>query len=399
MQENQTQLDETAVAEPPPLPDEGEAPRRRTRGGVPWMTAAAIAVSLIGGSIFCYLIQQSSDTASAGSSAAVAPSTGSRPGVDLNRQHWPASFDATAPARGPRLESAMVLRPVLTDMELLHNSYRDQLQQVRRAELACPALRPQFQQVQFAFDAKYQRPLDQISALLTEWKLAVATPPAAIGAQAEMGLDAAGVLLNKVRKADSDLTPRQKELLLAFDPAYLANPAQEYLDGHLHQYNSERAVHGVALHLKYPASWLASEPGGRTVRLLRDRRCMLNMISLRIDDLPRAGITSPRELDDLLDLGDIRQGAPDAKLDAAGIVDLPKAHEALWREFRFTRTLDGRSYRLRAADFAVIRGDRYVSIGFTAGAPASADSSELDAAFARNAPLFRLIVSGMEIED
>ena len=294
-------------------------------------------------------------------------------------------------------------------MTKTYGSYTEQLHRVRVLGLRFADLRDDLTTAETRFDRNYRRSVDTIDWTLTDWSPKkwplMRRDVEAAAKQADVNRisvsQAEQFLKNLRERAQGHLPPPQLEILLAFDPEYVSHPAHEMEDGFAEEFEGDGSgpAHGMRVRMKYPRSWMASTPaGGRTVRLFRDRRCALNVASLRVDDVPRPSVNSGRDLIELYSLNDIREVSPDAKFIAGGIVTVPNLHDCLWREFRFTRTIGGHPYKMRAIDFAAVRVDQYVSIGFTVAAMGSAPDSELDAIYARHAPLFRAMLMSVQLD-
>lgn len=404
-------------AVPPPLPAPGEVlgPPRKKKGDLAWLPlGAALFCLLCGVFMWHFLLSDNATPPSARASRgaeAVGHAVPANLHVDLSRSQWPAGFEpGQSPQPGqPRLSGSLLSRQVVGDMTRTYGSYTDQLQRVRLLGLRFTDLRSDLLSAENKFDRSYRKSVDQIDWTLTDWsptKWSDMRKEVHAAAQqtdvSRMNAAQAEQFLKEVRRrAAGRMAEPQLEILLAFNPEYVANPVAEMEDGFTQEYRSDGSgpAHGLIVRMKYPRSWMASTPaGGRTVRLLRDRRSALNVASLRVDDLPNPLIHATRDLVDLFGLSDIRDVSPDAKLTSGGIVTLPNLKDALWREFRFTRAIQDRAYKMKAVDFSVVKADQCVSIGFTVAMMGSASDADLDATYARYCPLFRTILSSVQVE-
>ena len=401
-------------ASPLPVPGEITEPPRRKGSDLGWLPLVAALFCVVCGVFLWHFLLSDNSPPPAHVPGAVAGINRSIPAnlnVDLARSQWPSAFEARQPASTPPtyLSGSMLSRQVVGDMTKTYGSYTEQLHRVRVLGLRFTDLRNDLLMAENQFDRNYRKSVDQIDWTLTDWSpqkwSSIRREVRSTAQQADVSrisVAQAEQFLKEVRKrAAGQMAEPQLQVLLAFNPEYVANPAIEMEDGFVQEYQGDGtgAAHGLIVHMKYPRSWMASTPaGGRTVRLFRDRRSALNVASVRVDELPSPSIHNTRDLVELFALSDIREVSPDAKLTAGGIVTAPNLKDALWREFRFTREIQGRAYKMKAVDFATIKADQYVSIGFTVAMMGSASDAELDATYARYAPLFKTMLSSLQID-
>ena len=403
-------------AGPPPLPVPGEVigPPPKRGGDLGWLPLGAAAFCVVCGVFLWHFLLSDNTPLPTHVPTAVTGINRALPAnlnVDLAHPQWPPGFEQgqTAQNGPPRLSGSLLSRQVVGDMTKTYGSYTDQLQKVRLLGLRFTDLRGDLLSAENKFDRNYRKSVDQIDWTLTDWSPAkwsnIRKEVQSAAQQTDvsrMNVTQAEQFLKEVRqRAAGRMAEPQFEILLAFNPEYVANPATEMEDGFTQEYQGDGsgAAHGLIVRMKYPRSWMATTPtGGRTVRLLRDRRSALNVASVRVDDLPNPSIHNTRDLVELFALSDIRDVSPDAKLTAGGIVPLPNLKDALWREFRFTRAIQGRAYKMKAVDFAVVKADQCVSIGFTVAMMGTASDADLDTTYARYCPLFRTILSSVQVE-
>jgi hypothetical protein len=106
---------------------------------------------------------------------------------------------------------------------------------------------------------------------------------------------------------------------------------------------------------------------------------------------------SEEDLPFLLGPEDVRRICADAKLLDAGRVDLNSKYPSVWREYRGTGTWREATYRMRFVDFTTVSHGQRVTIVFAASAPRNSSDEQLDACYARNAPLFKLMANSLDV--
>jgi hypothetical protein len=321
---------------------------------------------------------------------------------NLTAPRWPGAFDAPPPPGEFRIPARLLPRNALADMQKTYGFYARQSQFARVLAARFPALKTDLGDAQSRFEAKYGPAAGNIESLVSEWNAPTARQMHETAEAAARRLDASRLSIAQARayamelrkRAHGHLPSPMAETFLAFDPVYASNPVREFDDGFVNTYRAPDAgaSSGLQIALVYPRSWQPSSGTGQLVQHFHDRRSGLNAATISADFLPNPAITRPQQLRSLLTLVDVLDTAPDAKLLDAGIVVLPDGKQALWRECTFTQTRGTLPYRMKAIDFTLVCGEKYVSVGFCAGVDATASDAALDTAYRRNAPLYKRMI-------
>lgn len=393
-------------------PDRGL--RRPPGGEMGWLPAGLVAGGILGGFLLFsrptisapHLTTSTPAVVSAAEAPVAAPAPAQAPIAEaifnLTAPRWPAAFDAPPPPGECRVQARLLPRNALADMQKTYGFYIGQSQFVRLLGARFPALKADLGNAQTQFEAKYGPAVVNIDSLVTEWNAPTAHQMHDTVAAAARRLDVSHVSLTQARAYAGELRKRahghipspMAETFLAFDPVYAANPVREFDDGFVNTYRApnEGASGGLQIAFVYPRSWQPSPGTGQLVQHFHDRRSGLSAATISADYLPNPSITRPQQLRSLLTLVDLLDTAPDAKLVDAGIVVLPGGKQALWRECTFTQTRGNAPYRIKAVDFTLVCGEKFVSVGFSAGVDAQASDDALDSAYRRNAPLYKRMI-------
>lgn len=367
-----------------------------------WLPAASIFAGLL-------LVIGSWSThhpSEAGASGIEAPSGSAQTNFDLSVPRWPATFNASAATVVPS-EAAMLPNKTIDDMVYAYEYYVGQQYRIRNLGDEYPDLRASLSAAQRRFDERFLPSIEAMQRILEEWNpdrwqeiRRITEAWASRAGTVHLPPDRArGYLDTIAARAMGKLSPRVLDTLLAFNPKYLANPAREFRDGFVREFMAADSVSGeLKISLKYPRSWTAERSNDAAIlQRFRDRRSELTVISVKTAKLSDPSIDSARDLSELMSLADLRGIYPDARLTDAGVMPLSGGHEALWREVRLTRQAPDGMQKLKAVDFTVVSAGRLISVTFSTAAPAAATDAQLDKIYAHNAPLFKLIVSSLDI--
>lgn len=388
-------------------------------GEMGWLPAALIAGGIFGGFLLLSRPSPASHLSAGPATAAAAelpivnaqlpaqlppPPPIAEAIFNLTAPRWPAAFDAPAPAGEFRIPARLLPRNALADMRKTYEFYAGQAQFARILATRFPAMQSDLGEAQSQFEARYSPAVKNIDQLVGAWNADAGRQmhQSADAAARKFDLDAGHATAQQAHSFATELRRRARgrmaspmaETFLAFDPVYVANPAREFDDGYVNTYRAPDAgaSSGVRIAFVYPRSWQAAAGSGLLVQHFHDRRSGLVAATISADYLPNPAITRPQQLKSLLSLVDLLDSAPDARLLDAGIVVLPDGKQALWRECTFTRTRGSAPYRMKAVDFTLVCGEKYVEVGFTAGVDASAPEADLDSAYRRNAPLYKRMI-------
>ncbi|HEY2584617.1 MAG TPA: hypothetical protein VGI81_02490 [Tepidisphaeraceae bacterium] len=396
----------TALAQP----DRGI--RRPPGGEMGWLPAALVAGGILGGFLLFNRVPISAPHRTASSPAVASaaepppPAPSAAPIAEalfnLTAPRWPAAFDAPPPPGDFRIPARLLPRYALADMQKTYGFYVGQSQVARLLAGRFPALKADLGEAQSQFEAKYGPAVGNIDSLVSEWNAPTARQMHETAGTAAHRVDVSRLSLAQARAYAAELRKRTRghlpspmaETFLAFDPVYATNPVREFDDGFVNTYRapSEGAAGGLRIAFVYPRSWQPAPGAGLLVQHFHDRRSGLSAATISADYLPNSSITRPQQLRSMLTLVDVLESAPDAKLLDAGIVVLPDGQQALWRECTFTQTRGNAPYRMKAVDFTLVCGEKYVNVGFSAGVDASAPEAALDSAYRRNAPLYKRMI-------
>lgn len=367
-----------------------------------WLPAASIFAGLL-------LVIGSWSThhpSEAGASGVEAPS-GAPANFDLSVPRWPATFNASASAARVTSDAALLPNKTIDDMVYTYEYYVGQQYRIRTLSEEYPDLRASLSGAQRRFDERFLPSIEAMQRILGEWNpdrwqevRRITEAWASRAGTVHLPADRArGYLDTVAARAMGKLSPRVLDTLLAFNPNYLANPAREYRDGYVREFLAADSVSGeLKIRLKYPRSWTGERSNDAAIlQRFRDRRSVLTLISVKTAKLSDLSIDSARDLTELLSLADLRGMHPDARLTDAGVLPLSGGHEALWREMRLTYQAPEGMQKLKAVDFTVVSAGCLVCVTFSSAAPAAATDAQLDAIYAHNAPLFKLIISSLDI--
>jgi len=388
------------VAAPRTAPD---APAVGHTGRLSWLPAASIFIGLfiVAG---IWALHRPSE---AGAGRADVPYSDSG-GFDLTVPRWPAAFNASALPSAPARLASMLHSKTIDDMVYAYEYYVGQQYRISTLASDYPDLRPALSAAQRRFDQRFRPSIEAMQRLLADWnpdrwqEIRRGTDAWAHRAGGvHLPPDRARAYLDTVAaRAMGKLSPRVLDTLLAFNPDYVANPAREFQDGCVREFmTTERlSARGMKIRLKYPRSWTAEGTNESAIaQRFRDRRSQFTLMSLKVANLADPAIESASDMTDLLSLGDIRGMYPDAHLTDAGVMSLVGGRDVLWREICLTRQAADGMQKLRVVDFTLVCAGRCVSITFSVAAPAAATDAQLDAAYARNAPLFKLITASIDV--
>jgi hypothetical protein len=394
--------DQSNPATPPPAtrPD----PLGGAWGWFPWLM---VLCAVVGGGVLMWRCGAFGDLkpgprAAAAGVSAKGPSLAD--GYDFTSPRWPALF-AALPGKSSSDACGPFAPETIENMSATYGFYLAQQSVVRNLSARFPALKAPLLAAEEQFERKFQRTYDNVDQLLgqhmPEWghvrrqveKLLAAPDPKATIADAQKLLD--GI---HNRTQGKFLSPHL-ETLLAFVPGYVADPQREILDGFRQDFSSEGHAksRGVAVHVQYPRSWVAAESKQPlTVQTFADRRRAGTTASILIGSMTSETI-SEEDLPFLLGPDDVRRTCADAKLLDDGRVELNSKYPSVWREYRGTGTWRDATYRMRFVDFTTVSHGQRVTTVFAASAPRNASDEQLDACYARNAPLFKLIANSLDV--
>ena len=395
--------DSSAIPDLPPIPADGARPRDAMGGSWGWFPWLMLLSALLAGTSLAWRFGAFGDMTPHNASAAVTPSLASV--YDLKTPRWPSVF-AALPDKSSSVRCGPFTGDTLDDMSSTYGFYITQNHTIEVMAAQFPNLRPQLLAAQAQFDRKFQRTFENIDGFLSQnlkdWSrlrkqlekvLATQAPPKQTPADAQAFLD-------EMRQRISGKFPSpQMETLLAFVPAYVADPQREFLDGQQQEWWTDGSgkAHGVEFHLHCPKSWVgADSKQPLVIRTFSDRRRAGTTASVIIGS-NAASTISQEDLPILLGPDDVRRTCPDGKLLDAGQINLAANHTAVWREFRGTGTFHDATYRMRFVDFSLVSHGQRVTLQFTVAADPNTAESDLDTAYARNAPLFKLIANSIDV--
>lgn len=394
-------------SDPPPMPELTVPRKRGSWRSLDWLPGAAVLLCLLVavGMWYCGVFDGPPPASAHAMVSSSAAQRGWSTGMDLAKPRWPATFAAPLAGSGPGLSAGSLQPKTITGMISTYGNYADQKGRVSAIETQFPKLKIEVAAAQDTFDQRFRPSIETIDRLLVDWN---PRRWASLRRKAGKPVDAnhltpdlAAEFLQELRsRAHGKLPADELDVLLAFNPDYATNPVREYLDGYTRDFhsNAKAREQGLEIRLKYPRSWMCENAAAAgALSTLRDRRCALNMVTVLVGDIPGGTVQSARQLDGMLALDDLRTVDPDVKLLDAGVGTLPSGRDALWREVRYTRGTRVGLFKLRGGDFTLPVGAHYVSIGFTVGARATVSDYELEAVYARYAPLFKQVLTDTRI--
>jgi hypothetical protein len=374
---------------------------------LPW-TMLALSVAVMG----VLWWKQSRPTAFASPAVALpyavaAPHATPPRAFDLTTRRWPRPF--VAAAGSGRSPSSKLLSPeALEEMQVTYSYYLEQDRTADRFGKLYPDVRPQLDGARIRFDQRFHDALDEIQGRLAQrlvhWEqvrrdlLTVAQERADHGRFTSSAAQAFAAELTS--RAGGRIPSPQLEILLAFDPHYLTAPHREYEDGYRRRYSGSGGgkAQGLKIRLEFPRSWVVADSrGSHVVRLFHSRLTSHEAAAILVNPLPMTD--DPDPLRWLVTPAGMREIGADAALLDAGRVTVGGKYDALWREYRFTRTLPAGLMKFHAVDFSFLHDRQCVCLDFLVGAPQGTATGEVDASLARNAPLFKLMAQSVSVMD
>ena len=390
---------------PPPPPETGTsgrgAGRRLTDLG--WLPAVSVGLGvLIVGGVWAFHTP---------SEAVAVPSTAHvqsdpAPKVTLTAPHWPACFTGSAPDSPARVSASLLNPKTIDDMLYTYAFCLGQQHRAGAIENQHPQLKAAMSAAQSRFEQRFRPAVDNIEVVLSQWNTYRWQSARRKDAAAARQIDATRIPVDKARayldavaaRSIGKLPARVLDTLLAFNPEYIADPAREYREGYtrLFQTDVQAAAGPMRIRLKYPRSWTPEAPGSAgLVQRFRDRRSPLTVVAIAVHDLP-AGSTIPPELAELFAPSNKGENSSRVTVLDGGTMSLAAGREANWRAIEQTRGSPERSEKVRVVKFVVPCGDKAVRLDLEVGIPADAPDEQLDAAYARSAPLFKLIATSLD---
>jgi hypothetical protein len=389
---------------------------------------ATVAITVIAGAISLFVVggpnADTSETANAGSIAT--PSL--TPIVVEDR--WPKAFTMTTMCNNlpqASVDDALSGNNILEDMAGAYGFCAGQEWSVHGLEARFPQYAQQLAFAQAAFDLKFKDSVDNINRILEaklpdDWHKARQQLHDTLEKQIDFNSltesDATSVLEMVKDRSEGKIPSPHLEILLTFNPAYMANPASEMADGYKREFRTDGsgAADGVKLSMEYPCSWRADSGQrfeGAVEMFTSENGKGLSLLSIGVASLPpevSREIAKTRGVSNA-DLEQVRGSATPEILEQlsqqvgfhnthtldSGVATL-SGHPTLWAEY--TAEMNRVGIQIKFHNLMILFFDRNRLLCFMCMCGAGPDSKiTADDQFKRNAGLFQLMLNSLVVQD
>jgi len=390
---------------------------------------ATIAITVIAGAASLAVVGgRKADTFddSAGAGVIAAPTI--TPVVSEDR--WPAAFALTdADGKLPQASANDMSSgdQVIQDMANTYGFYLGQEWGVRGFGTRFPQYAEQLTDAEAKFDLRFKDSIENIDRILNA-KFAAEWPKdrriiqngleTTVDFNSVTEGDATGFLKTLTDRSGGNIPSPQLQILLMFNPAYMANPYCEMADGFKKEFYSDGSVasDGARFSMAYPCSWRADSGQQSTNSIetfTNENGRGLSSVSVGVQPLPSESaqeIAKGSGVSDA-DLEQARQAlvsqisgqiAQNAELRNTRTLDSGVAtlggHRAIWVEYTAEMNRVGIDIDFHNVSFLVLDGSRLLNINLSSG---SGTRSKLtaDEEYQRNSRLFQMMLNSLNVQD
>lgn len=277
-----------------------------------------------------------------------------------------------------------------------------------------PAMATDLSQSMLKFEASFKPAFTNLDRILLEknnhWaesRVAIVKSGESNAFSAQVSFEQAQGFAQTLRNRATGLempSPVYENLLLCH-PYYIERPSEEMLKGYTKAYTSanKEKANGIAIKLKYPASWKAIEGERPNIlqRFVSQHGRGFEMVLLQVKPIPAdalAELSSPKEKEDLFAAESMKSFMPDGarfiksdriKLDgvSGGCVEFSQLQQRLSEKFR-----------MRAQSYFVLKQNCLVGVHCSVNLQETNSDEELEARFKQFEPVFKMIANSVIFE-